>query len=219
MRRQDIQLLASARQGDIEARYEVGRRYLLGVEGFPLHTDTGLGYLTHTSLGPSERAARTIADALPLHELVRRNLLPALVKTARAGSTAAQLKLGAWRALTSADPAEPMRWLDAAAAAGDAGACAAVHALRSRPSNAAAAVLGALKAAPGIDLARLVPQALEAAVRSSDPMEIARVLSGTLTANSPVTAELADAVCTALARLEDDTEPRLSCENSACWRL
>ena len=122
MRRQDIQLLASARQGDIEARYEVGRRYLLGVEGFPLHTDTGLGYLTHTSLGPSERAARTIADALPLHELVRRNLLPALVKTARAGSTAAQLKLGAWRALTSADPAEPMRWLDAAAAAGDAGA-------------------------------------------------------------------------------------------------
>jgi TPR repeat protein len=180
MRRQDIQLLASARQGDIEARYEVGRRYLLGVEGFPLHTDTGLGYLTHTSLGPSERAARTIADALPLHELVRRNLLPALVKTARAGSTAAQLKLGAWRALTSADPAEPMRWLDAAAAAGDAGACAAVHALRSRPSNAAAAVLGALKAAPGIDLARLVPQALEAAVRSSDPMEIARVLSGTL---------------------------------------
>ena len=115
MRRQDIQLLASARQGDIEARYEVGRRYLLGVEGFPLHTDTGLGYLTHTSLGPSERAARTIADALPLHELVRRNLLPALVKTARAGSTAAQLKLGAWRALTSADPAEPMRWLDAAA--------------------------------------------------------------------------------------------------------
>jgi TPR repeat protein len=219
MRRQDIQLLASARQGDLEARYEVGRRYLLGVEGFSQHTDTGLEYLTHTSLGPSERAARTIADALPLHELVRRNLLPALVKTARAGSTAAQLKLGAWRALTSADPAEPMRWLDAAAAAGDTGARAAVHALRSRPSNAAAAVLGALKAAPGIDLARLVPQALDAAIRSNDAMEIARVLSGTLTANSPVTPELADAVCTALARLENDTEPRLSCENSAVESL
>lgn len=61
MRRQDIQLLASARQGALEARYEVGRRYLLGVEGFSQHTDTGLEYLTHTSLGPSERAARIFA--------------------------------------------------------------------------------------------------------------------------------------------------------------
>lgn len=218
MRRQDIQLLASARQGDLEARYEVGRRYLLGIEGFPQHADTGLEYLTHVSLAPSERAARTIADALPLHELVRRDLLPALVKTARAGSTAAQLKLGTWRALTSADPAEPMRWLDAAAAAGDTGACAAVRALRSRPSNVPAAVLDALKAAPGIDLARLVPQALNAAIRSNDPAEIARVLSGALTANSP-TPELADAVCTALARLENETEPRLSCENGTLESL
>lgn len=214
MRRQDIQLLASARQGDLEARYEVGRRYLLGVEGFPLHTDTALEYLTHTSLEPSERAARTIAEALPLHELVRRSLLPALVKAARAGSTGAQVKLGAWRALTSADPAEPTRWLDAAAAAGDAGARAAAHALRSRPGNPAA-VLGALQAAPGIDLARLVPQALSAAIQSDDATEIARVLSGTLTARCPVTPELADAVCTALARLENDAEPRLSCANGA----
>ena len=30
MRRQDIQLLAAARQGDVAARCEVGRRYLLG---------------------------------------------------------------------------------------------------------------------------------------------------------------------------------------------
>lgn len=219
MRRQDIQLLAGARQGDLEARHEVGRRYLLGVDGFPLHTDTGLEYLTHPALEPSERAARTIAEALPLHELVRRNLLPALVKAARAGSTGAQVKLGAWRALTSADPAEPTRWLDAAAAAGDAGARAAVHALRSRPCNAAFAVLGALKAAPGIDLARLVPQVLNAAIRSDDPAEIARVLSGTLTARSPVTPELADAVCTALARLENDTQSRLSCENGALESL
>jgi hypothetical protein len=46
MRRQDIQLLAGARQGDIRARCEVGRRYLLGIEGFPRHTATGLDYLT-----------------------------------------------------------------------------------------------------------------------------------------------------------------------------
>lgn len=214
-----MQLLASARQGDLEARYEVGRRYLLGVEGFPQHTDTGLAYLKDTSLELSERAARTIAEALPLHELVRRNLLPALVRTARAGSTVAQLKIGAWRALTSADPAEPTRWLDAAAAAGDARARAAAHALRSNPCNAVAAILGTLKTAPGIDLARLVPQALDAAIRSDEHTKIARVLSGTLTAHSLVTPELADAACMALARLENDTEPRLTCESSVLESL
>lgn len=141
MRRQDIQLLASARQGDLEARYEVGRRYLLGVDGFPQHTDTGLEYLAHPSLEPSERTARTIADALPLHELVRRKLLLPLAKAARGGSISAQVKLGLWRALTNADPAETTRWLDAAAAAGDAGARAAAHALQNCPANAAAGVL------------------------------------------------------------------------------
>ena len=219
MRRQDIQLLASARQGDLEARYEVGRRYLLGVEGFPLHTDTGLEYLAHPSLASSERAARTIAEALPLHELARRNLLPALVNAARAGSTGARVKLGAWRALTSTDPEESTRWLDAAAATGDAGARAAAHALRTHPGSPAAAVLVALKSEPGIDLARLVPQALNAALRSDDPSEIARVLDAALRARSPVTPELADAVCMAIARLENDAELRLSCEHGALESL
>ncbi len=219
MRRQDIQLLASARQGDLEARYEVGRRYLLGIDGFPLHADTGLEYLTHPSLGPSERAARTIAEALPLHELVRRNLLPALGKAARAGSPGAQVKLGVWCALTSADTAEPTRWLDAAAAAGDGVARAAAHALRSHPGNPSAASLGALKAEHGIDLARLIPQALNAAIRSDDPSEISRVLNATLTACATVTPELADAVCTALARLENDTELRLSCTSGTLETL
>jgi TPR repeat protein len=219
MRRQDIQLLASARQGDLEARYEVGRRYLLGVDGFPQHTDTGLEYLAHPSLEPSERTARTIADALPLHELVRRKLLLPLAKAARGGSISAQVKLALWRALTNADPAETTRWLDAAAAAGDAGARAAAHALQNCPSNAAADVLDALKAAPGIDLARLVPLALSNAVQSDDPEEIARVLSGTLTARLPITPELADAACSAIARLEDEAQPRLPCANGAVEAL
>ncbi len=219
MRRQDIQLLASARQGDLEARYEVGRRYLLGVDGFPQHTDTGLEYLAHPSLEPSERTARTIADALPLHELVRRKLLLPLAKAARGGSISAQVKLGLWRALTNADPAETTRWLDAAAAAGDAGARAAAHALQNCPANAAAGVLDALKAAPGIDLARLVPLALSAAIQSEDPEEIARVLSGTLTARLPITPELADAACSALARLENEAQPRLPCANGTVEAL
>ena len=45
MRRQDIQLLATARQGDAAARCEVGRRYLLGVDGFTRHVASGLDHL------------------------------------------------------------------------------------------------------------------------------------------------------------------------------
>lgn len=210
MRRQDIQLLAHARRGDLEARYEVGRRYLLGRDGFPLHADTGLEYLTHPSLASSERAARTIAEALPLHELVRRDLLPALVTAARTGSTTAQVKLGTWCALTSADPAEPTKWLDTAAAAGDGAARAAADALRRHPGSPAAAALGALREAHGIELERLFPQALNAAIRSDDAAEIARVLNCAVSEHSAVTPDLADAVCTALARLDNDAECRIS---------
>ena len=96
MRRQDIQLLARARQGDIDARCEVGRRYLLGTDGFPHHVSTGLEYLAHASLADSARAAVIVAEALPLHELIRLQQTPALITAASAGSTVAQLKYGAW---------------------------------------------------------------------------------------------------------------------------
>ena len=60
MRRQDIQLLALARQGDVAARCEAGRRYLRGTDGFPQHIGTGLEYLTHPNLKGSVQAARII---------------------------------------------------------------------------------------------------------------------------------------------------------------
>ena len=219
MRRQDIQLLANARRGDLEARYEVGMRYLLGRDGFPPHVDTGLEYLTHQSLASSGRAARAIAEALPLHELVRRDLLPALLTAARTGSTKAQVKLGTWCALTSAELAERAMWLEAAAAAGAGEARAVADVLLRRPGTPAAAEPRALTAAElralrevhGIELERLFPQALDAAVRSDDAAEIACVLNRAISERSTVTPELADAVCTALARLDKDNECRISC--------
>ena len=48
MRRQNILLLAQARHNPT-ARCEVGRRYLLGIEGLPRHVATGIEYLTHSS--------------------------------------------------------------------------------------------------------------------------------------------------------------------------
>ena len=93
MRRQDVQLLALARQGDLDALCEVGQRYLQGVQGFPQYTDLGLKYLSHPALSTSERSARIIAESLSLSDLVRRDLVPVLVSAASAGSSAACLKL------------------------------------------------------------------------------------------------------------------------------
>jgi TPR repeat protein len=97
MRRQDIQLLASARQGDAAARCEVGRRYLLGVDGFPRHVASGLEHLTHPSVRDRPQAASLIADHLPLDDLLRRGL-EAVLDRAAAYSAVAQAKRAAWRA-------------------------------------------------------------------------------------------------------------------------
>src|SRR5439155_8565023 len=103
MRRQDIQLLASARQGDITARCEVGRRYLLGADGFPHHVATGLDYLSHPSVKQLPEAARIIAESLPLQELLSLQQEPALAQAARAGSALASAKLDAWERLRRGD--------------------------------------------------------------------------------------------------------------------
>lgn len=130
MRRQDIQLIALARQGDAAARCEAGRRYLLGIDGFPQHIATGLDYLgpLARAAGPDQaRAATLIAECLPLEELVALQQDAALALAAAAGSAAAQLKLGLWRALRGGDVDEGWRWLERVAEARPAGA---VHGLR-----------------------------------------------------------------------------------------
>jgi TPR repeat protein len=116
MRRQDIQLLASARQGDGAARCEVGRRYLLGVDGFPRHVATGLAHLTHASVRERPQAATLIADNLPLDELLRRELEFVLDRAAATSSTA-QAKRTAWQAAERGAPLARLR--DALSACGD----------------------------------------------------------------------------------------------------
>lgn len=118
MRRQDIQLLAQARQGDAAARCEVGRRYLLGVQGFARHVPTGLDYLQHPSLAQDPAAARIIAESLPLTDLLAMQQQPALARAAAAGSMLAQVRHAAWCAAAADGLAEAKRWLALAAAQG-----------------------------------------------------------------------------------------------------
>jgi TPR repeat protein len=99
MRREDIRLLARARQGDPHARCELGRRYLLGSDGFPRHVAMGVEHLRHPSVADGPLAARLLAEHIPLHQLIELELLPVLVRAAKDGSVPAQARLGAWRLL------------------------------------------------------------------------------------------------------------------------
>ncbi len=114
MKRQDIRLLALARQGDSVARCEVGRRYLLGADGFPQHTASGLEHLRKAAQHDAARAARVIAECLPLHELLQAGERPMLQRAAQDGSAIAQLRL----AVAAAGQAggETLAWLQRAAA-------------------------------------------------------------------------------------------------------
>lgn len=123
MRRQDIQLRVAARNGDDGARLEIGRRYLLGVEGFSKHSVTGIDYLTHPSVCDLPRAQILIAECLPLDELLLLGQQECLRKAAIAGSTSAQLKFGTYLLTHIGRHTEAITYYARAAAAGE--VCAA----------------------------------------------------------------------------------------------
>ena len=128
MRRQNIQLLAQARH-DLGARCEVGRRYLLGIEGLARHVPTGIAYLTHASLQGSPQASTLICECLSLDEIVSHQQEHALLHAAQAGSAEAQFKLAVWNCLRHDQLKTCARWLAAAAAQGHQAAIRACAAL------------------------------------------------------------------------------------------
>lgn len=203
MRRQDIQLLASARQGNLAARCEVGRRYLAGTGGFPRHPATGLEYLTHPSVAASEQAARIVAEAMPLHEIVRLDQMHALRTAAKAGLPCACVKLALWACLRGRDASAAKDWLQAAADAGDAAAAAALAAIGERSATQALhGVLCALFGYPGIDAVALLPLAISQALDDDDGALVACALDSLLTLQRGCAPELADCVCKVLEQAQ-----------------
>ncbi len=198
MRRQDIQLLAQARQGDTAARCEVGRRYLLGVNGFPQHVATGLEYLRHPSLAGQPLPARILADALPLDQLMALQQAPALALAAADGCLAAQLKLGLWRALQADGRQDARRWLGAAATAGHAAAAAAVAALAAAPaSQSLVAVLQPLSDGGDIDGPLLARLAAQQALQDGQLDHLVACLAAALALGHALDTELASLVVAA----------------------
>lgn len=188
MRRQDIQLLALARQGDAAARSEAGRRYLIGGDGFPRHVATGMEYLNHPSVRDRPETARTIAESLPLQDLLQLQQDEALRKAAAAGSLLAQFKLGVWLCLQHSRVEAGISWLEGSAGGGHVEARQALTALRAaRTADALPAMLRAIAGSVAVDVGQVAimaaRQAREAATLDLllDCVQIALLLAPRLT--------------------------------------
>lgn len=177
MRRQEIQLLAAARQGDVAARCEVGRRYLLGCQGFRRHPSTALDYLTHSSVTDLPQVAVIIAQYMSLDELLSLGQGPALRRAAAGGCTAAQVKLSAWSLVRHGEPGDGLAWLRAAAESGDRAALQALAALGDHPVDTKIPdMLLALCADATIDALLLITRAAREALLERDLDGLCRCL-------------------------------------------
>jgi TPR repeat protein len=210
MRRQDIQLLALARQGDPAARNEAGRRYLLGVDGFPQHVATGLDYLTTASGAASPQAARIIAESLALEDILQLRQEPVLAQAAAAGSTSAQVKLGVWLCVRQGRIEEGARWLDRAGANGHQAALRAMAALRQPDADdPVAGFLNVLTAAGELDGARVATLAAQQASAARDLKQLAASLRTALSLTPQIDAALAELVVAAVRLAEAEGKPLL----------
>ena len=142
-----------------QARYEVGRRYRFG---WRRRLSAAHRHRLESTGAPVARALQANRSHDRRCAALRTGAPRCRSRWQRRRAEEVDIGAGETRSVARSHErrsAETTRWLDAAAAAGDAGARATAHALQNCPLNAAADVLDALKAAPGIDLARLVPLA------------------------------------------------------------
>jgi TPR repeat protein len=176
MRRQDIQLLALAKQGDAAARREAGRRYLTGIDGFPRHVATGIEYLSRPDVVGHPESARFIAECLSLEEIAGSHQEEALRRAAAAGVAVAQVKHGAWLCVRHDRLAEAELWVTAARDSGNEAARRALRTLH-HPLAAASlpAFLRALGSTGGIDMLQVALIALRQALAQR---QLARLASG-----------------------------------------
>ncbi|KQW38201.1 hypothetical protein [Rhizobacter sp. Root404] len=216
MRRQDIQLLALARQGDPAARCEAGRRYLLGTDGFAQHIATGLDYLNHPAVRDLPQAARIVAESLALEDLLQLRQEGALAQAAAAGSAPAQVKLGVWLCVRHGRLDEGARWLDRAGAAGHEAAVRAIAALRQPDADdPMTAFLATLTESGDLKGALVATIAAQQALAERDLPRLAASLRTALALTPTTTPELAELVAAAVRLAEQSAHPILGIEAAA----
>ena len=213
MRRQDIQLLALARQGDTAARCEAGRRYLLGVDGFPQHIATGLDYLNHANVRALPQAARIVAESLALEDILQLQQEDALAQAAAAGSAPAQVKLGVWLCVRHGKVEEGARWLDRAGAAGHEAAIRAMAALRQPDAeDPMTAFLETLTTSGDLNGPLVATIAAQQARAARDLPRLAGSLRTALALAPTLSSELAELVAAAVQLAEAEAKPLVGIE-------
>lgn len=199
MRRTDIRLLALARSGDVLARCEVGRRYLLGADGFPRHLASGIEHLSHPSVAQLHKAAQVVAECMTLDEIVHARLLGVLKRAADAGLAIAQAKLAAWWPARYPVVGTGPALLQSAASRGHAAAQAALDEWRRAPvaQGTVAAVVAALRPLAQhrlLDAGAVSLAAAHDALQANDLTASAAALSAALVLCDPGGPELSELV-------------------------
>ena len=211
MRRQDVQLLALARQGDIAARCEAGRRYLQGKHGFPHHIPTGIDYLTHPNVRDLPEAARIIVENLSLEELLQLRQEVALERAAADGSADAQFKLGVWSCVRQRRRDEGLRWLGLAASSGHEAAQRALQAIGSPqladPLDPMPGFLRTLVAAGDLSGDAVAVLAARQALADRDLQRLSGGLRSAVAMTPALTPELAELLTAAVLLSEELGQP------------
>lgn len=210
MRRQDIQLLAFARQGDTAARCEVGRRYLLGTDGFARHVATGIDYLTHASVRDLPATAIIIAEGLPLQDMLAFQQEPALARAAAAGNANAQVKLAAWLATQRGElTVDTAGHLAAAAAHANTNARDALGWLAQGATDALPRLLRALAAVGALDAQAVTMTAAHRAAAGPDTALFAKCVGTALALTDGLSPELAELISRVVQRAEHEGSTRI----------
>ena len=195
MKRQDIQLLAAARQGDLAACCEIGRRYLHGSDGFVRHQRTALSYLTGPHAAHSLTASHIVAEGMLLHDILATGNEPRLRHAALTGSREAQLKLAAWLLICTGGSEEARTCLRAAADMGSAAALDAIKKLDICGSETVATHLLTLHCSHSrADVAALHIAVARDALRQADVNGAMRCLGVAIELGAPLTTEIAHLV-------------------------
>ena len=221
MRRRDIQLLSAARQGNVAARCEVGRRYLAGSDGFPRHVRIGIEYLAHSSVKGLPEVSKTIAEGLPLEDLIAFEQEEALEAAASLGNSTAQLKLGVWRIVREPDTGEGLRLLKAAAEQGNRGASEALAIFKKTLNGRGLAkLLIAASRGANLDGSQVAMLAAQQAIDQRDLPAFGRCLDASLCLSPAPTENMADLASIQVAeQLGEDLKVLSAASVQACLEM
>ena len=231
MRRQDIQLRAAARQGDLAAKMEMARKYLLGIDGFPKHPPTGLEYLVDVAAIDHAGAARLIAESLRLEEILRYEQI-GMLRAAAVSSHIAQVKLGAWM-LASGDQAEALLLFEKASTGGRASAASVLQVCKTaQPDEMLRAALQCLAALEPLNASSIAMAAARAALAKRELRRMTFALRAGLALSGKLDDEACELVTDAVRLAEDQgqtledlsvdhiqasLEQRCAQADPACW--